>query len=107
MNVLPKISPEVEKMLVEASAGHSVTMVLVSIKDLARGRFHPSRAVESVGTALRDFKKLCEEDPQISKNKQDFELYQVGIFDPITAAHHAIPPTLLKRAVEIPNPISS
>lgn len=96
-----------EEMLKKASEGQSLAWTLVCLKDLARGRFHASRAVSSLREATRDFKTLCESDPMISKNKQDFELYHVGIFDPVTGAHHGIPPVLLHRAVDFPTPVST
>lgn len=99
--------PDIQKMLEAASEGQSVAQTLVSIKDLARQRFHAPRAVHSLREAVRDFKQLCETDPMISKNKHDFEMYHVGIFDPLTGASHSIPPVLLNRAVDFPKPINS
>lgn len=91
---------QVFDLLKKKSEENGVLLNLVSLKDLARDRFHPPRAVMTVREALRDFKHLCENDPQISKDLADFELYHVGMFNPIDSQMTNIRPTRVARGVD-------
>lgn len=91
---------QVFEMLKKKSEEQGVLLNLVSLKDLARDRYHPPRAVMTVREALRDFKHLCENDPQISKDLHDFELYHVGMFNPIDASTTTIPAQRIARGVD-------
>lgn len=91
---------DLEEMLRQKSEEQSVLQTLVSIKDLARSRFHAPRGVTTVREALRDFKKLCETDPMISENLPDFELHVVGMFNPVDGSYLSVPASVISRGVD-------
>ncbi|QKI28912.1 VP5 [Kummerowia striata gokushovirus] len=91
---------EIFETLKKKSEESGVLLNLVSLKDLARDRFHPPRAVMTVREAVRDFKHLCDNDPQISKDLADFELYHVGMFNPLDAESTNIRPTRIARGLD-------
>lgn len=93
-------SLNIEEMLKQASEGSTILLSLVSVKDLARDGYQGVRAVNSVREAQRDFKYLVENDPLISKDPQDFELYQIGMYNPSTADISSITPTRIARGVD-------
>lgn len=99
MNTVVPSSEIFEQLKKEADAS-GVLLTLVSIKDLARDRFHPPRGVTTTREAVRDFKELVDKDPQIMKNAHDFELYCMGLFNPIDGAYIACPPSRISRAVD-------
>lgn len=92
------VDSQIEELLRKNAEGQELVNTLVSIKDLARNRFHPPRAVQTLREAIRDFADLSKQDPMISKHSSDFELYHVGVFNPVNASCQSIEPIRLARA---------
>lgn len=90
---------DLEELLVKNANNASLSLTLVSLRDAAANRYHPPRAVESLRVAIRDFSDLCEKDPHISRHLHDFDLYHVGVFDPITSRMSSIDPIQIARGV--------
>lgn len=93
-------SPEVFEMLKKVSEGETVLFSIVSVKDLARNKFQGTRTVGAVREAVRDFKHLVLNDPQVKADPADFELYQVGIFNPGSGRVDAVEPVRIARGVD-------
>lgn len=90
----------IEEMLRSASEGETILLNLVGVKDLARNRFGGVRAVGTTREAIRDFKYLVENDPVVSKDPQDFELFQIGMFNPEDGHMSSIPAVRLSRGLD-------
>lgn len=91
---------QIFEMLKKQSEGHVVLLTLSCMKDLAADRFYPPRGSNTEREATRDFKELVEKDPYIKNNAHDYELYQVGLFNPKTGESTAIRPIRLARALD-------
>lgn len=91
---------QIEQMLEKASNEHPVLLQVVSVKDLARDRYTGPRVVGTVREAQRDFKYLVENDPLVKKDPQDFELFQIGIFNPVNAEMQSISPVRISRGLD-------
>lgn len=93
-------SGNIEEMLRKASEGETILMVVLSVKDLARNRFSGPRVMGTVREGIRDFKYIVEKDPLIAADPQDYELYQIGMFNPVTAETSNVTPVRISRGLD-------
>lgn len=85
-------------------------MNLISVFDRAVQSFMPPFAVAHNGFAIRSFSdeiKTSSETNALSKHPDDYELYQVGVFDDQTGAIlPSVPPVLLITGTQVKSSVS-
>lgn len=100
MNQSVENNEQMFEMLKKVAEGETVLHSVMSVKDLARNSFMGTRTVNAVREAQRDFKYLVENDPVVSKSPADFELYQIGVFNPSSGQISGITPTRISRGTD-------
>lgn len=80
-------------------------LLLITIKDNAVQAFQPINTVRAKGEAIRGFQDAInnEQNRQLHKHPEDFDLYLVGTFDDETGEITVQKPELIIRGKDVKN----
>jgi len=81
-----------------------MNLVIVSVKDSAAQAFGRPIFVPSNAVAIRSFRDEVnrkDSTDDLSRHPDDFELYQLGVFDDATGVIEVFEPNLLARAKDL------
>ena len=81
-----------------------MNLVIVSVKDSAAQAFGRPIFVPSVAVAVRSFRDEVnrkDSTDDLSRHPDDFELYEVGVFDDATGIIEVNEPRLVARAKDL------
>lgn len=75
-------------------------LFIITVRDSAADSFHAPLFFPALGMAERWFKDECNSgnpDSQMARHSSDFDLYQLGTYDPVTAELSPEVPRLILR----------
>lgn len=76
-------------------------MKIVAVRDAAMGEYMSPFIVQNVGMAIRSFgDEVGKDDSPLNKHPEDYELFEIGEYDPSTAKIVSYEPKQLARATQ-------